>query len=226
MRHAAGYTVHVATKARPAGHHLCCGRSLPASGMIDEAKRKAAEMMASPQPFAESGIPILGLEPSCRLTLRDETRVMGLGQAAHTISAQAMLLEELLARSAAAGQLAALSARLQPCARPILLYRDCHQKAFGAVSPILHVLRLIPGAQPWLIESGCCGMAGSFGYDATHHAVSMQMAELSPLSAVRAQADAIVVADGARCRHQIKDGAGRQAVHVAVLLAQQLRAAK
>jgi Fe-S oxidoreductase len=90
------------------------------------------------------------------------------------------------------------------------------------VSPILDVLRLIPGAEPELIESSCCGMAGSFGYEAEHHAVSMQMAELSLLPALRAAPQAIVVADGTSCRHQIADGAGRRALHAAQLLAQQL----
>ncbi len=84
------------------------------------------------------------------------------------------------------------------------------------------VLRWIPGAQPTLIESSCCGMAGSFGYEAAHHKVSMQMAELDLLPAVRNQPDAVVVADGTSCRHQILDGTQREAVHVAVLLARQL----
>jgi Fe-S oxidoreductase len=106
------------------------------------------------------------------------------------------------------------------------LHGHCHQKAFDAVSPVMEVLKLIPGAKPELIESSCCGMAGSFGYEATHYAVSMQMAELSLLPAVRKQPDAIVVADGTSCRHQIYDGTqrsgARDAVHAAVLLACQL----
>ncbi|MDB5842839.1 MAG: FAD-binding oxidoreductase, partial [Polaromonas sp.] len=112
---------------------------------------------------------------------------------------------------------------LKPVSQPILLHGHCHQKAFGAVSPIMDVLRLIPGAQPELIESSCCGMAGSFGYEASHYEVSMQMAELSLLPAVRKQPDAIEVADGTSCRHQIRDGAQVDAVHVAVLLARQLQ---
>ena len=89
--------------------------------------------------------------------------------------------------------------------------------------PVLEVLKMIPGAQPQLIESSCCGMAGSFGYEATHYEVSMQMAQASLLPAVQAQPDAIVVADGTSCRHQIADGAQRQALHVARLLADQLQ---
>jgi Fe-S oxidoreductase len=149
--------------------------------------------------------------------------VMGLGEAAQAISRHALLLEEFLAREAADGKLEMLKGRLKPTAQPILLHGHCHQKAFGAVSPILDVLKLIPGAQPELIESSCCGMAGSFGYEAGHYEVSMQMAELSLLPAVRKQPDAIVVADGTSCRHQIRDGAQREAIHVAVLLARQLQ---
>ncbi|MFI5446360.1 FAD-binding and (Fe-S)-binding domain-containing protein [Polaromonas sp. UC242_47] len=220
---AAGYTAHVATKTVADGKQLCCGRTFLASGMVDQAKAKAQELVNALLPFAEKGIAIVGLEPSCLLTMRDEMLVMGLGEAAQTISGQALLFEEFLAREAAAGKLEQLKAQLQPTAQAILLHGHCHQKAFGAVSPILDVLKLIPGAQPELIESSCCGMAGSFGYEASHYEVSMQMAELSLLPAVRQQPDAIVVADGTSCRHQIRDGAQREAIHVAVLMAQQLR---
>ena len=223
---AAGYTVHVAGKAQADGKHLCCGRTYLASGMLDQAKAKAGELMTSLWPFAEKGIPIVGLEPSCLLTLRDEFLVMNLGPQAQAISEQAMLFEEFLAREAAAGQLESLKVRLQASDQAILLHGHCHQKAFGAISPVMDVLKLIPGAKPELIESSCCGMAGSFGYEASHYEVSMQMAELSLLPAVRAQPDAIVVADGTSCRHQIHDGAQREAVHVAVLLARQLGAAQ
>ena len=221
---AAGYTAHVAIKKVADGKHLCCGRTYLASGMVDEAKAKARELVAALLPFAERGIAIVGLEPSCLLTMRDEMLVMGLGEAAQTISGQALLFEEFLAREAAAGELDQLKARLQPVDQAILLHGHCHQKAFGAVSPIIDVLKLIPGAKPELIESSCCGMAGSFGYETSHYEVSMQMAELSLLPAVRQQPDAIVVADGTSCRHQIRDGAQREAIHVAVLMAQQLRA--
>ena len=190
--------------------------------MVDTAKAKAQELISALLPFAEKGIAIVGLEPSCLLTLRDEALVMGLGQAAVTVGQHALLLEEFLAREAANGQLDLLKQKLKPVEQPVLLHGHCHQKAFGAVSPIMDVLKLIPGAQPELIESSCCGMAGSFGYEASHYEVSMQMAELSLLPAVRRQPDAIVVADGTSCRHQIRDGAQRQAVHVAVLLARQL----
>ncbi|MFN4352633.1 MAG: FAD-binding and (Fe-S)-binding domain-containing protein [Hylemonella sp.] len=216
---AAGYTVHVATKVQQDGKHLCCGRTFLSAGMVDQAKVKAQEVVDSLLPFAEKGIAIVGLEPSCLLTLRDELLVMGLGEGALQISKQALLFEEFLAREAKRGQLEALISKLKPVSQPVLLHGHCHQKAFAAVTPVMEVLQFIPGAKPELIESSCCGMAGSFGYEAEHYDVSMQMAEASLLPAVRAKADAIVVADGTSCRHQIHDGAQREAVHVARLLA-------
>jgi Fe-S oxidoreductase len=216
---AAGYTVHVATKLQEDGQHLCCGRTYLATGMVERAREKASEVVQSLLPFAERGLAIVGLEPSCLLTLRDELLVMGLGDGAQKIAQQALLFEEFLAREAKSGQLDALKAQIGPVDRPVLLHGHCHQKAFDAVSPVVEVLRWIPGAKPQLIESSCCGMAGSFGYEASHYEVSMQMAELSLLPAVRAQPDAIVVADGTSCRHQIQDGAQREAVHLSQLLA-------
>jgi FAD/FMN-containing dehydrogenase/Fe-S oxidoreductase len=228
---AAGYTVAIASKnGNSDGKALCCGRTYLASGMIDEAKEKIRELVAALLPYAQKGIKIVGLEPSCLLTLRDEALVMGLGDSARIVSEHALLFEEFLASQVQAGLLDALTAKLKPLHQPILVHGHCHQKAFDAVTPILQVLALIPGAKPTLIESSCCGMAGSFGYDADHYAVSMQMAELSLLPTVRQHPDAIIVADGTSCRHQIHDGtqtdgsrtAGRTAIHAAVLLARQL----
>lgn len=219
---AAGYTVHVAAKQVADGKHLCCGRTYLASGMVDQARAKAGELLQALQPFVARGIAIVGLEPSCLLTLRDEMTAMGFGEQARALAGQALLLEEFLAREAAEGKLETLRGKLKPLDRPVLVHGHCHQKAFGAVSPVLEVLKLVPGVQPQLIESSCCGMAGSFGYEAKHHEVSMQMAELSLLPAVRAAPDAVVVADGTSCRHQIHDGAGRTAIHAAVFLAGQL----
>jgi Fe-S oxidoreductase len=209
----AGYQLHVAEKA--GGHH-CCGRTLLASGQVHAARASLSALIDALLPLAQAGIAVVGLEPSCLLTLRDEALVMGLGAKAEAVAMQALMFEEFIAREAQAGR---FSLKFKPLNKPLLLHGHCHQKAFGAVTPILAVLKLIPGAQPELIESSCCGMAGSFGYEAKHRAVSMQMAELSLLPAIRRASEAVVVADGTSCRHQIKDGAQRDAVHVAVLLA-------
>lgn len=211
--HAAGYALHTLQKA--GGHH-CCGRTQLAGGFIAEAKRSLGALLDAALPLAQAGVATVGLEPSCLLTLRDEALALGLGDKAQVVAAQALLFEEFIAREAKAGR---FQLALKPLSQPLLVHGHCHQKAFGAVSPILDVLKLIPGAQPQLIESSCCGMAGSFGYEAKHQAVSMQMAELTLLPAIRAVPDAVVVADGTSCRHQIADGAQRQAVHAAVLLA-------
>ena len=211
--HAAGYALHTVSKA--GGHH-CCGRTQLAAGMVDEARASLSALLDALQPLAEAGIAVVGLEPSCLLTLRDEALALKLGAKAETVAAQALLFEEFIAREAKAGR---FSLKLKALDKPLLVHGHCHQKAFGAVSPLMDVLKLIPGAKPELIESSCCGMAGSFGYEARHQEVSMQMAEATLLPAIRRQPDAVVVADGTSCRHQIADGAQRQAVHAARLLA-------
>ena len=214
---AAGYAVHVAS--RPDGGALCCGRTLMVAGQAEQAKARAQQLIAAMTPMVDAGLAVVGLEPSCLLTLRDEYLAMGLGEPAQRLAASALLFEEFIMRETQAGR---LHLPLRPAAAPMLVHGHCHQKAFGAMPPVLAALRLIPGAQVSLIDSGCCGMAGSFGYEAAHHLVSMQMAELSLLPAVRAAPEALIVADGTSCRHQIADGAQRQAVHVARVLADHL----
>src|SRR4029077_9147271 len=145
--------------------------------------------------------------------------VMGLGEGARTVAAQALLFEEFVAREAKGGR---FNLDFKAANQPILVHGHCHQKAFDAFSPVLDVLRLIPGAKPEPIESSCCGMAGSFGYEAGHYALSMRMAEGALLPAVRQQPEAVVVADGTSCRQQIWHGAGREALHVARLLEQHI----
>ena len=217
---AAGYTVHV---ARPAdgGRPLCCGRTFLAAGMVDRAREEASRMLAALAPFAARGVPIVGLEPSCLLGLRDEFLSMRLGADADGVAKQAMLFEEFLAREKAEGRLAL---ELTPLpAKRALLHGHCHQKAFGAMSTVEQALSMVPGLSVETVESSCCGMAGAFGYEAAHYEVSMKMAEASLLPAVRAaDADTFIVADGTSCRHQIADGAGRQAMHVARVLASAL----
>ncbi|HET7528459.1 MAG TPA: heterodisulfide reductase-related iron-sulfur binding cluster, partial [Burkholderiaceae bacterium] len=209
---AAGYTVHALRNA--SGGSPCCGRTHLAAGQTALAQAKARTLVAHMLPFAQRGIAIVGLEPSCLLTLRDEYLVMGLGAAARTVAAQALLFEEFIVREARR-----FAPEWNEAELPLLVHGHCHQKAFGLMDTVLAALRLLPGAQVSMIDSSCCGMAGSFGYEATHVDVSMRMAELSLLPAVRAAGDAIVVADGTSCRHQIADGAARQARHVAQAMA-------
>src|SRR6266542_1008714 len=202
--HAAGYRVHVARAGADddeRGRPLCCGRTYLAAGLVDEAKREARRVVAALSPHVERGAAIVGLEPSCLLSLRDEFLVMGLGDAARRLSERALLIEEFLAREHRAGRLRLALAPLTQ--KRVLLHGHCHQKAFDAMSATRDALGLIPDLAVEVVESSCCGMAGSFGYEASHYDVSMRMAELSLLPAMRAAAtDTLLVADGTSCRHQ------------------------
>jgi FAD/FMN-containing dehydrogenase/Fe-S oxidoreductase len=213
---AAGYRVHLPAPA-DGGRPLCCGRTFLASGLVDEAKAEARRVVETLAPFVERGVPIIGLEPSCLLGLRDEFLSMLPGADSGKLAANAFLFEEFLAREHAAGR---LDLKLRPLReKKAWLHGHCHQKAFAAMPAVERVLKLVPGLAVETIESSCCGMAGSFGYDAAHYAVSMKMAELSLLPKVRNTGrDELIVADGTSCRHQIADGAGREAIHVARVL--------
>ena len=217
---AAGYNVHVAS-ADDDNRPLCCGRTFLASGMVDKAKEEARRMLVALKPFVEKNIPIIGLEPSCLLTLRDEFLSMLPGAETTALAARAMLFEEFLVAEKKAGR---LNLPLQALPQPdLLLHGHCHQKAFAAFTPVQEVLSWIPDAKLATVESSCCGMAGAFGFEAEHIEVSLKMAELSLLPAVRnADKNTTIVADGTSCRHQIADGAGREALHVARVLAQAL----
>ena len=223
---AAGYRVHRA-RAADGGRPLCCGRTFLASGLVDQARGEARRTIAALQPFVERGLPIIGLEPSCLYTLRDEFKSMLPGAETDALAARAVLFEEFLASEHQAGR---LQLDLQPLPqKKALLHGHCHQKAFGAMSAVERVLRLVPELKVDTVESGCCGMAGAFGYDAEHYDISMKMAEASLLPAMRSSgADTLLVADGTSCRHQIHDGlkaeVGRDAVHVAQVLARALAA--
>ena len=219
---AGGYRVHL-PKPADDGRALCCGRTFLSAGLVDKARAELDRLVETYAPFAARGVPIIGLEPSCLLTLRDELLSLRSDDAAKSVSAQALLFEEFLVREAEAGR---LQLPLHAIADKALLHGHCHQKSFGAFKPVEQILRLIPDLQVESIESSCCGMAGAFGYGADTYEVSMQMAEASLLPAVRrADAATLIVADGTSCRHQIKDGASRQALHVARVLAMSLDSA-
>ena len=208
----------VALAQPPAGERpLCCGRTFMASGLIDQAREETRRVLDALAPAIAKGLPVVGLEPSCLLTLRDETLTLGLGEPAEKLAELARTFEEYLAAEHQAGT---LPLALQPLAAgKVWLHGHCHQKAHDAVRPIQTVLGLIPDLELALIESSCCGMAGAFGFEAEHYDASMAMGELSLLPAVRkAEPNALVVADGTSCRHQIHDGAQREALHVAQIL--------
>ncbi len=220
---AGGYRVHLpkpASGTRP----LCCGRTFLSAGLVDEARAELDRLVATYAPFAARGVPIVGLEPSCLLTLRDELLALRKDETAKTISAHALLFEEFLVREAKSG---GLKLPLGPIGGKVLLHGHCHQKSFGAFKPVEQALRLIPELEVEIVESSCCGMAGAFGYGADTYDASIAMAELSLLPAVRrADTTTIIVADGTSCRHQIKDGTPREALHAARVLAISLDRAK
>lgn len=200
---------------------LDSGRTYYATGMMDKARGAATRLVDALLPHAEAGRPIIGIEPSCLLTLRDEIPALIPGAATQTISKAAKMLEEYIAEASETGN---FTLPLKPLDRPIMLHGHCHQKAHDVVPAIQKTLALLDGSDVSLIESSCCGMAGAFGYGKDTEAVSRQMGELSLFPAVRAAPDnAIVVADGTSCRHQIADGTGRKAIHVAQVLAMALR---
>jgi Fe-S oxidoreductase len=220
---AGGYRVHV-PKPADGGRPLCCGRTFLSAGLVDHARTELDRLVATYAPFALRGVPIVGLEPSCLLTLRDELLSLRSDDIAKTISAQALLFEEFLVHEAQAGH---LRLPLGAVAGKALVHGHCHQKSFGAFKAVEQALRLVPDLNVETIESSCCGMAGAFGYGADTYQASMEMAELSLLPAVRRADDAtLIVADGTSCRHQIKDGAGRGALHVARVLAMSLERAR
>jgi Fe-S oxidoreductase len=216
-----GYRVHLpkpAIGSRP----LCCGRTFLSAGLVDQARAELDRLVATYAPFAARGVPVIGLEPSCLLTLRDELLSLRNDETAKTISAHALLFEEFLVREAQAGH---LQLKLGAVGEKALVHGHCHQKSFGAFKPVEQALRLIPDLEVETVESSCCGMAGAFGYGADTYDASIEMAELSLLPAVRrADEKTIIVADGTSCRHQIKDGAAREAIHVARVLAMSLEA--
>ncbi|SOE95013.1 FAD/FMN-containing dehydrogenase [Burkholderia sp. D7] len=216
---AAGYTVHLNLKAgeRP----LCCGRTFLSAGRVDEAKAEARRTLDTLRPYIERGVPVVGLEPSCLLSFRDEFLDYGYGDEARKLSQSSFLFEEFLVHEKEAGR---LRLSLKPLVQQkALVHGHCHQKAFDAFRPVQVVLGWIPQLEVSVIESSCCGMAGSFGYEAEHYEASKAMAELSLLPAVRKAQDAVIVADGTSCRHQIADGTDTKALHVAQVLAAALR---
>ncbi|HUQ52803.1 MAG TPA: FAD-linked oxidase C-terminal domain-containing protein, partial [Gammaproteobacteria bacterium] len=213
---AGGYSVRVATA--PDGRALCCGRTYLATGMLDEARAEARRLLDALAPLAARGVPIVGLEPSCILGLRDELKMLCPGTASRDVARAALTFEEFLVRERAAGRWQRAFKRA-PFKRA-LVHGHCHQKAFGAMPAVVAALQLVPDLTVEVVASSCCGMAGAFGYEAEHLDVSLRMAEAALLPAVRnAGDDTVVVADGTSCRHQIHDGAQRNAEHVARVLA-------
>jgi Fe-S oxidoreductase len=207
----AGYRVVSPDPAK--GRPLCCGRTFLSAGLLEEARHEAQRTLDALAPHVEAGTPIVGLEPSCLLTLRDEFPAMLPGLATQALAHSARLFEEFVESERAAGRFDLPFAAMG--GRRALLHGHCHQKAFGTVKAAVKALQLIPGLTVETFDSTCCGMAGSFGYEAEHHEISLKMGELGVLPRMRAApSDTLLAANGTSCRHQIADGAGREARHL------------
>jgi FAD/FMN-containing dehydrogenase/Fe-S oxidoreductase len=194
----------------------CCGRASISKGLLDQAKRMAADMTARLAPYAERGVPIVGVEPSCLLTLREEHLQLQPGDArARIVAQQAHLVEDLLVDDEAL--------RLRPTGDRIVFHGHCHQKALAGTRATVELLRRIPGSEVVELDAGCCGMAGSFGFEAEHYELSMQIGEQRLFPALRAEDGAtLVAATGVSCRQQIAHGVGVPARHPVQIVADAL----
>lgn len=207
-----------------AGYHVipvanaCCGRTWLSKGDVPRAKLEAAHTVDVLGPYAEAGLPIVGLEPSCILTLTDEFRSMNPGdERVEAIADATLTFEQFVAREGAAGRLTGV--RWKPGAHQVLVHGHCHQKALTGTAPSVECLSVVPGFSVRVIDAACCGMAGSFGYEKEHYEVSLAMAEDRLAPAVRAAADEVLLAAaGSSCRAQIHDVTGRTARHPAEIL--------
>ncbi len=210
-----GRKVIVPTSGK-SSQRLCCGRTFLSSGLIDEAKNEASKLVDNLSPYMEQGLPILGLEPSCVFTIKDELPALLPGEKAKKLSENVQMLDEYLLNEQRLGVLNLEFS--QSGAEKILLHGHCHQKAFDSMDSTVSLMENA-GIEVETIPSSCCGMAGSFGYQSENYKVSMQMAELSLLPRVRKAADGEkIAASGTSCRHQIQHGSGLNAIHPISLL--------
>jgi FAD/FMN-containing dehydrogenase/Fe-S oxidoreductase len=208
----AGFTVELANLT-------CCGRPMISKGFLPDARNLIHAQVPRLLPRIAGGAPLLGLEPSCLLTLSDEWPELLPGPATRQITAAADLADRWLANQVAAGHCdLRLGLRKEKC----LVHGHCHQKALLGIDGTVEALRLVPRLDVVPLDTGCCGMAGSFGFEREHYDLSVAIANLDLLPALQAEPDAVVVASGTSCRHQIKDLAGRRALHPLEVVAKQM----
>lgn len=216
---AGGYQVHI---ARPLdddepNRPLCCGRTYFSNGRPDKAGQEARRLLKALETHVQAGRGIVGLEPSCILSLRDEYLKLGLGEAAQKLAEKVVLLEEFIVREQTAKRWI-LEFQALPKVSRLLLHGHCHQKAVGAIKSVRKLLKLVPGLDFELIEASCCGMAGNFGVEAEHAAHAQAMAELALFPALRAEPAALLVSNGFSCQQQILNGGFNQPLHLSQVL--------
>jgi Fe-S oxidoreductase len=212
---AAGYAVYLAEGRK------CCGRPLITGGQADQAKPWVDHNVTLLAPYAQAGIPIVGIEPSCILTLRDEyVSLASDRKRAQLVASHALTLDEFVAQAAAAGK---FNPPTRPEARKALLHGHCHHKALVGNESTVAALRAV-GYTVETIPSGCCGMAGDFGYERDHYEISQRIGEDRLFPAVRGAAPGTtIVASGTSCRHQIDHFTGKMPMHLAEALAAALK---
>jgi Fe-S oxidoreductase len=207
---AAGYEVELAGIA-------CCGRPAVSKGLLDLGRDLAQANVARLVASARQGVPIVGCEPRCVTMFVDEYRDFRLGADAEAVASRVSMVDAFLADRALVPELA-----LRPLKQKVLLHGHCQQKAVFGISATLAALSRIDELQVQTLDSGCCGMAGSFGYEVGHYNVSTALANRVLLPAMTANPDATLVAPGFSCRHQVEGLAGVRAKHPVQLIAEQL----
>ncbi len=205
---AAGYSVELVNGG-------CCGRPMISKGLLDQAREHANANIDALYAYAERGIPIVGCEPSCLLTLRDEYPEFIGDERAKTVAENSFLIDEFLAQAHSAGK---LDLQFTDVGRKVMFHGHCHQKAISGTGDAMFMLNLPPGYAAELINAGCCGMAGSFGFEKEHYDISMQIGGLSLFPAIEAKPDWEVAVMGVSCRQQVEHGAGRRARHLVEVL--------
>ncbi len=205
---AAGYSVELVDGG-------CCGRPMISKGLLSQAREQANANIDALHAYAERGIPIVGCEPSCLLTLRDEYPEFIADHRAQTVAENSFLIDEFLAQAHSAGK---LDLQFSELGKQVMFHGHCHQKAITGAGDAMFMLNLPPGYQAELINAGCCGMAGSFGFEKEHYDISMQIGGLSLFPAIEAKPDWEVAVMGVSCRQQVEHGAGRRARHLVEVL--------
>ncbi len=205
---AAGYRVELVNGG-------CCGRPMIAKGLLTQAREQARANIDALYAYAQQGIPIVGCEPSCLLTLRDEYPDFIADDRAKAVAESSFLIDEFLAKAQNDGK---LDLRFSDGAKQVLFHGHCHQKAIVGTASAMSVLNMPPGYRAELINAGCCGMAGSFGFEKEHYDISMQIGGLALFPAIAAKPDWEVAVMGVSCRQQVEHGAGRRARHLVEVL--------
>jgi Fe-S oxidoreductase len=197
----------------------CCGRAMISKGFLYQTRELIERQLSSLRQRLGEGTPLLGLEPGCLLTLADEWTELLPGADSRAVADACHLADAWIANEVKAGR---VDLSLRPWQRECVLHGHCHQKALRGAGGSAEALRLVPDLNVEVLDAGCCGMAGSFGFEKDHYDISVKIANLQLLPALAARPEAAVIATGTSCRHQIHDLSDRHALHPLEVLAAQL----